>query len=192
MAISTATHAVNLPEILNSILYHLDPRTLTACARVNSSWRDAASRQLWHGSLEPTSTFRTPTIKQLLLLDAISHDDLVANLRHSRALRITLGTDFIDAGTWCGFCLPCAARRFIDSDPFRHVKPESVRIVCDHRIVLELLEKERLAERVLWKGLKTLNLEAIPLDPGSMLSEDFFQNLQVRSTLGRAPFVNFV
>ena len=179
MITSTASYALALPEILNCILYHLDPSTLAACARVDSSWRDAASRQLWHGSLEPTSISRTTTIKQMLLLDALSHDDLVANLRHSRALRITLGTDFIDTGTWAGFCLPCAARRFVDNDPFRDVKPESVRVVCDHPIVLELLEKERLAERVLWQGLKVLNLEAVPLNPGLILSEDFFHDLGV-------------
>lgn len=183
MAVSTASYAIGLPEILNSTLHHLDPPTLAACARVNSSWYDAASRQLWQGSLEPTSIFRTPTIKQLLLLGALSHDNLVANLRHSRALRITLGTDFVDTGTWAGFCLPCAARRFVDNDPFRDVKPESVRIACDHRVILELLEKERLAERVLWQGLKELNLEAIPLDPGSILSEDFFHRLEVWTTL---------
>lgn len=176
----TAAPALMLAEILDSIFEHLDPAHLTVCARVNNLWHDLVSARLWHGSVEPTSKFRTPTIKQMLLMDARDHSRLVSRLASTRALRLTLGTDFVDAGVWAGFCLPCAARRFVGGDPYQLVRAREVRIVCDHPVVLELLQNDRLIERVLWEGLRHLSLEAIPLDSRHVLSEDVLEQIQVR------------
>lgn len=99
--------AFNLPEVVCAVLQHVDhPRTLAACARVNTFWHREAEKLLWHGAdhsdAPASSVWETPDLGTLQRLSQNAE-----KLRHwiglIRHLDILFGEDFntaVDGSLW--------------------------------------------------------------------------------------------